>query len=81
MEEQVFLGFFVVWENFCRPPAKHKKQKTVFSDNLSLFIWDFCSSKRNFDAPQVKLKQFDRGKLKSQGIYPWDLSMGIRLKT
>ena len=33
------------------------------------------------DTPQAKLKQLDRGKVKSQGIYPWDLSMGIRLKT
>ena len=38
--------------------------------NYSHNIWDFCSSKHNFDAPQVKLKQLDRGKLKSQGIFP-----------
>ena len=80
-EETSFSWLLRTWKIFLRPPEKRKTQKSNFSDNHPHNIWDFCSSNRNFDAPQVKLKQLDRGKLKSQGIYPWDLSMGIRLKT
>ena len=52
-------------------------------DDVKIHVkWLFYKHIHNiwyFDAPLVKLKQWYRGKLNSQGIYPWNLSMGIRL--